>query len=124
MALKRIRIELARDHEHPQGSREHGYDFIVPLDGDGHLITEEWKANRDRCRVRRFSRGEKDEFGRVVHKRGGVWAFDYNPKETSDDEAGFKLDKHRFVPGEYVSITEHDGKMRTFRIMSVVDFEI
>lgn len=124
MALKRIRIELARDHEHPQGSREHGYDFVVPLDDDGRLVAEEWKANRDRCRVRRFSRGEKDEIGRVVHKRGGSWAFDYNPKESSDDEPGFKLDKHRFAPGEYVSITEHDGKMRTFRVISVIDFEV
>lgn len=123
MALKRIRIELARDHEHPVGSREHGYDLIAPLDDDGHLVADEWKKNRERCRVRRFQPGEKDEIGRLVHRRGGTWAFDYNPKESEDDEPGFKLDKHRFVPGEYVSFTEHDGRMRTFRIMSVIDFE-
>lgn len=123
MTLKRIRIELARDHDHPSGSREHGYDFIAPLDDAGHLISEEWKKNRDRCRVRRFQAGEKDEIGRLVHKPGGTWAFDYNPNETADDEPGFKLDKHHFVPGEYVSIKEHDGKLRTFRIMSVIDFD-
>lgn len=121
MALKRIRIELARDHDFPQGSREHGYDLIAPLDDDGHLVAEEWKKNRDRCRVRRFWRGEGDEIGRLVHKPGGTWAFDYDPKNTSDDEPGFKLDKHRFLPGEYVSFKEHDGKLRTFRIMSVMD---
>lgn len=127
MTLKRIRLELARDHDHPVGSREHGYDLIAPIDDDGHLLPEEWKKNRDRCRVRRFTPGEKDEFGRFVHKpggaSGGTWAFDYNPKESADDEPGFKLDKHRFAPGEYVSIKEHDGKLRTFRIMSVLDFE-
>lgn len=123
MALKRIRIELARDPDHPEGSRDHGYDLIAPLSDDGHLIADEWKHNRDRCRVRRFTRGEKDEMGRLVHRPGGTWAFDYNPAETVDDEPGFKLDKHRFAPGEYVSIKEHDGKLRTFRVMSVIDFE-
>jgi hypothetical protein len=28
---------------------------------------------------------------------------------------------HHFIPGEYVSITEHDGVMRTFRIIWVCD---
>ncbi|HMN38647.1 MAG TPA: hypothetical protein PKD49_13190 [Hyphomicrobium sp.] len=123
MALKRIRIELARDPDFPTGSRERGYDFIAPLDDNGQLILDEWRENRDRCRVRRFWPGEKDEIGRLVHRRGGSWAFDYDPEETSDDEAGFKLGKHRFAPGEYVSFTEHDGKSRTFRVMSVLDFE-
>ncbi|MCB1483513.1 MAG: hypothetical protein KDJ17_01315 [Hyphomicrobiaceae bacterium] len=123
MALKRIRIELARDHDFPEGSRDRGYDFIAPLDDSGHLVAEEWKASRDRCRVRRFWPGEKDEMGRLIRRPGGSWAFDYDPSQKEDDEAGFKLDKHRFVPGEYVSFTEHDGKLRTFRVMSVLDFE-
>jgi len=33
--LRRVRLELARDHEFPNGSRERGYDFIAPLDGPG-----------------------------------------------------------------------------------------
>ena len=48
-------------------------------------------------------------------------AFDYDPTRSSDDEPGFKLDKHRFVPGEYVSFREHDGAMRTFVIARVSD---
>lgn len=123
MALKRVRLELARDPQHPSGTSEHGYDFIAPLDNDGHLIAAEWKENRDKCRVKRFAPGEKDEIGHLVHKRSRNWAFDYNPKSDSDDETGFKFDKHRFVPGEYVSITEHDGKMRTFFIRAVVDLD-
>ncbi len=123
MALKRVRLELARDPQHPSGTSEHGYDFIAPLDNDGHLVASEWKENRDRCRVKRFAPGEKDEIGRLVHKRNRNWAFDYDPKSDSDDETGFKLDQHRFVPGEYVSITEHDGKLRTFFIRAVVDLD-
>jgi hypothetical protein len=40
-----------------------------------------------------------------------------------DDEPGFKLDKHRIVPGEYISFREHDGVLRTFFIKSVVDLD-
>jgi hypothetical protein len=123
MTLKRIRLELARGHEYPNGSSKHGYDFAAPLDDAGHLSAEEWKKARDRCRVRRFWAGEKDEIGHLVHRRGGSWAFDYDPKISSDDEAGFKFDKHHFVPGEYVSVTEHDGVQRAFRVVSVLDLD-
>ena len=123
MTLKQVRLELARDHDHPSGSREHGYDLIAPLDDLGHLDAAEWKKNRERCRVRRFWAGEPNEIGRLVHRPGGTWAFDYNPKSNADDEPGYKFDKHRFVPGEYVSLKEHDGVLRTFFIKAVVDLD-
>lgn len=123
MTLKQVRLELARDHDHPSGSREHGYDLIAPLDDQGHLDAAEWKKNRDRCRVRRFWAGEPNEIGRLVHRPGGTWAFDYDPKSNADDEPGYKFDKHRFVPGEYVSLKEHDGVLRTFFIKAVVDLD-
>jgi hypothetical protein len=123
MTLKRIKLELARDHDFPNGSTRHGYDFAAPLDPQGHLVAAEWLKERDRCRARRFWAGQPDEIGKLVHKRGGTWAFDYNPKTDVDDEPGFKFDKHSFIPGEYVSITEHDGHMRTFRVASVQDLD-
>ena len=122
MALKRIRLELARDHDFPDGSRERGYDLIAPIDDDDHLIAEEWRKEREKCRVRRFWAGA-EEMGHLVHKRGGTWAFDYDPKAEEDDEPGFRFDQHRFAPGEYVSLKEHDGVMRTFRIVSVVEMD-
>jgi len=123
MTMKRIRLALARDHEFSTGSRERGYEFAAPLDDKGNLLADEWRASKDRCRVKRFWAGEKDEIGHVVHRRGGSWAFDYDAKRSDDDEAGFKFDRHHFVPGEYVSITEHDGVMRTFRVMWVRDLD-
>jgi hypothetical protein len=122
MALRRVRLDLARDHDHPNGSDKHGYDFIAPLDDTGHLSAIEWRESRDRCRVKRFWAGEKDEIGRLVHKHNR-WVFDYKPGTSDDDEPGFKFDLHRFVPGEYVSITEHDGVQRTFHVRSVVDLD-
>jgi hypothetical protein len=121
MPLKRIRLELARDHDFPEGSRERGYEFAAPLDDKGHLLPDEWRMSREKCRVKRFWAGQKDEIGHLVHRPGGSWAFDYDPKRRDDDEAGFKLDRHNFIPGEYVSVTEHDGVMRTFRIIWVRD---
>ena len=52
--LRRVRLELARDHQFPDGSSERGYDFIAPLDAKGHFAFDAWKALRERCRVRRF----------------------------------------------------------------------
>lgn len=123
MTLKRIHLELARDHDFPKGSREHGYDFIAPLDTQGRLIAAEWSKNRARCGVRRFWKGQPDEIGQLVHKRGGAWVFDYNQSSDDDDEPGFKFDKHRFIPGEYVSIAEHDGAQRTFSIKTAIEFD-
>jgi hypothetical protein len=123
MPLKFVRLELARDHEFPNGSSERGYEFVAPLDADGHLSASEWQAFRDRCRVKRFWADEPKEIGRLVHRRGGSWAFDYDPTRTSDDEPGIKLDKHRLVPGEYVSFREHDGQTRTFFIKAIIDLD-
>jgi hypothetical protein len=120
MPLRKVHLELARDHDHPTGSPGHGYDFVAPLDDDGHLLADEWKKVRERCRVRRFNEADDDQIGMLVHGPGGRWFFDYDPSSSKDDEKGFKFDRHRFVPGEYVSITEHDGVQRTFFIKSVI----
>ena len=125
MTLKRVRLELARGPEHPEGSAAHGYEFVAPLTADGHLDPEGWRAERSRCRVRRFWRGQDDEHGRLIH-RGGRWAFHYEDTpehEEAAEEPIFRFDRHRFVEGEYASITEHDGVQRTFRVVSVRDEE-
>lgn len=66
MALRQIRLELARNADYPEGSASHGYSVVAPLTDDGHLDPDGW---------------------------------------------------------EYVSITEHDGVQRTFRVAEVVPFE-
>jgi hypothetical protein len=121
--LHRILLTAARSTEFPDGSSRHGYDFIAPLDPEGHIDPMLWKKYRDYCRVRRFWAGEDDEVGRLVHKPGGAeharWVFDYNPDRDDDDETGYKFGEHAFLPGEYVSISGPDGKLQTFRVISV-----
>lgn len=118
MTLRHIRLELGRDHDFPDGSVERGYEFAAPLTGDGHLDRDEWHDVRDQCTVRRFWHNEPDERGHLVH-RGSGWAFHYDDEPADEDEPLFKLDRHTLVQGEYVSITEHDGVLRTFRVVQV-----
>ena len=46
MSFNKIRLELARDHDFPDGSSERGYEFTAPLTNDGRISESEWKANR------------------------------------------------------------------------------
>lgn len=122
--LQRVRLELARCPEFPQGSHEHGYDMIVPINAEGHIDADAWKLLRDRCRVKRFWGDEPDEVGHVIHKPGGTWAFHYDIRgDAAHDETGFRFESHAFVPGEYVSLKEQDGVLRTFRVTRVGEVE-
>lgn len=117
--LSRIVLHLARDKGFPEGSRRHGYEIVAPLDASGHIDAAGWRAARNRCRIRRFWAGE-DEFGRLVHTRGGSWAFHYDDSEDpADDEVGYRFADHAFEIGEYVSIRDEDGDVKTFRVVSV-----
>ncbi len=118
MAWRAIRLELARSADHPNGDAGHGYDIVAPLTPDDVFDEDAWRADKGKSRVRRFSAGEDDEIGTLIHTRHRTWAFSYEPGED-DDEPVFKLETHAFRPGEYVSITEHDGETRTFRVRSV-----
>ena len=118
MSLKKIRLELARTPEFPDGSSRHGYEFNAVLGADGHLDPDAWKHSKTACTVRRFWDKAEDEHGLLIHRRDGAWAFSYKPGED-DDEPIFRFDKHRFVVGEYVSVTEHDGVALPFRVTQV-----
>lgn len=124
MSLSKIRLELARDHDFPEGSRAHGYEFSAPLKADGRIDDAEWRTKRDHCRVRRFWNGDPDEVGHLIRKPGGSWAFHYDLLgDPDDDEAGYRFGDHAFRSGEYVSIKEHDDVLRTFKVVMVRPLE-
>ena len=118
MQLKRIRLELARTPEFPEGNPKFGYEFIAPLTQDNHIDADAWKNVKDHCGVLRFWGADKQERG-VLRHVGNGWRFDYDPRDDTDDEPFFKLDRHSLAPGDYVSVTEHDGVRRPFRVVSV-----
>ena len=120
--LKRIRLNLARSNEFPAGSAKHGYEFVAPLDANGHIDPQLWRTHRGHCRVHRFW-GDEEATGRLVHKAGGSeharWIFDYDGTAEGDDEAGYRFGTHVFRPGEYVSIRDEAGETHTFQVISV-----
>ena len=121
-AFKRIRLELARSKEFPNGSPNHGYEFIAPLDSDAHIDAVLWQKYRENCRVSRFW-GDGEEIGYLVHKPGGPeharWVFDYHKTTHHEDEYGYRFGTHTFRFGEYVSIQDEAGELHTFRVVSV-----
>ena len=118
MSLNRIRLELARTADFPQGSRHHGYEFLAPLTEAAHIDSKSWKDVRDRCKVVRFWGNDEHQVGLLRHVGQG-WRFDYDKSSDTDDEPFFKLDRHALQPGAYVSVTEHDGIQRAFKVVSV-----
>jgi hypothetical protein len=118
MTLSTIRLELARSHEFPNGSRDRGYEFVAPLTPEGHIDADSFAKSRAQCKVRRFWPGEDDKTGRLHHTRGHRWAFSYAPGED-DDERFYRLEQHVFRPGEYITIREPDGRDYTFRVATV-----
>ncbi|MEO1191337.1 MAG: hypothetical protein AAFY02_06255 [Pseudomonadota bacterium] len=122
--LHLIRLELAREADHPEGDRHHGYEFVAPLDVMGQLDLEAWRDARERCTVRRFHAREEELHGHLVHRPGGVggatWAFIYDDTSVEgEEETGFHFETHVFRQGEYVSIKEMDEELYTFLVVSV-----
>ena len=68
--LKRIALTLARSKDFPNGSSQIGYDFIAPLDSNGHIDLPAWKKHRRRMQRPAFfsRRGRQD---RIAGAQGG-----------------------------------------------------
>ena len=120
MTLKRIRLELARNKDYPDGSADHGYEFRAPLRPDGHIDLEGWEGLAQLCTVHHFWGTQLDERGQLIRTVDGRWAFSYAVGED-DDEPFFRFESHVFAVGEYVTITEHDGEDRAFKVVAVDD---
>ncbi|ODN71272.1 hypothetical protein [Methylobrevis pamukkalensis] len=117
-SFRHIRLELAREKDHPQGDAGHGYDILLPLKDDGAIDTASLGGEAV-CRVRRFRSDENDRIGKLVRSGGGRWKIDYDKSDDADDELAFHFEAEHFVAGEYVSIREDDGELHTFQVVAV-----
>jgi hypothetical protein len=109
-----IRLELARTSEFPQGSASRAYLLRLPLDAEGLIDGAALQRSPARATVHRFWPNEPDMSGYVVHTRRG-WAFSYELGE-GDDEAIYHIETHPIRIGEYVTLTEPDGRRLPFRV--------
>ena len=121
--FRQIRIALAREPGHPEGDDEVAYIFVAPVDAKGSIDPKLWRQHRDACRVARKRPNEEDQLGHLVYHAGGAWGFHYDGDGNVPDEAGYHFADEHFKVGEYVSIKEHDGVLRTFKVMSVLDVD-
>lgn len=118
--LARIVMRLARNPgtEFADGDDHRGYTLTAPLAADGHLDEAAFKTLKDKCTVRRFAPDEDAQEGRLS-RRGERWFFDYDTASSADDEPLFRLGDHRFAVGEYVSVTDEDGRLLTYKVTEV-----
>ncbi|MEO6609890.1 MAG: hypothetical protein ABIN69_15625 [Aestuariivirga sp.] len=115
--MYKIRLELARTREYPEGARNIGYEFTAPLGSDGRINAEEFHKVKEKCRVVRFRPNEDDDIGHLVRKPGGAWAFHYDiHSDEEDDESGYRFGDHVMKAGEYVSIRE-DETLVPYRVI-------
>jgi hypothetical protein len=120
MPLSRIVMRLARNPgtEFAGGDDHRGYALTAPLTGEGKLDEVAYSKTRDRCVVRRFAPDEDPVDGRLA-RRGQRWFFDYDEGDATDDEPVYRLGEHRFAVGEYVTVTDEDGRPLTYKVVEV-----
>ncbi len=112
-----IVLQLARNPGVQERSgRSQGYVITAPLDEAGYLDVS--GPNSRRWPVRRFGDPGDGQLGWLAH-RGKSWFIDYDDDAESDNEPIFRLTDHRFIVGEYVTITSDEGEALTYRIVSV-----
>jgi len=116
--FRQVRLERARDHEHPEGDRRIAYVLIAPLDADSRIDVASWRHHKEACRVVRERPDGEDNLGHLVHGPGGSWRFHYDVTADLTDEAGYHFGDEKLEPGEYLSIRGSDGE-HSYRVVSV-----
>ncbi|WP_269716441.1 hypothetical protein [Caulobacter sp. NIBR2454] len=120
MTLSRIVMRLARNPgtEFAGGDDHRGYALTAPLTSDGLLDEAAYSKSKAECTVRRFTPDEDAADGRLARK-GSRWFFDYDGQDDLDDEPVHRLGEHRFAVGEYVTVTDEDGRPLTYKVVEV-----
>lgn len=118
MSLTRVVMRLGRnpDAGFPDGDNDQGYVVVAPLDKDGRLDLDLWRANKADCTVDRFSPDPAEKADGWLTHRGSHWFFHYDEEDEGPDEPVFKLGDHVMRVGEYLTIHEADGHDMTFKI--------
>jgi len=120
VALSRIVMRLARNPgtEFAGGDDHRGYTLVAPLTAEGRLDAAAYARTREACVVRRFAPDEDPADGHPM-RQGPRWFFDYGDTDELDDEPVYRLGDHRFALGEYVTITDEDGRPLTYKVVDV-----
>ena len=120
MTLSRITMRMARNPgtEFSGGDDHRGYVLTAPLTEDGKLDESAYDKAKAKCVVRRFAPDEDAADGHLARK-GERWFFDYDDEDSADDEPVHRLGQHRFALGEYVSVSDEDGRLLTYKVVEI-----
>lgn len=116
LTLKKVRLELGRTRDFPEGSPDQCCESIVALTPSAQINRKIWEAEKLNRSPLRFWGNADFERGELIPLPEGGWAFSYAPGEE-DDEPIYRLADRTLSEGEYVSITEHDGVTRPFKVV-------
>ncbi len=116
MSLSRVVMRLARNPgtEFADGDDHRGYTIIAPLLEDGRI--DEKALGRHKAKVRRFAPDEDAREGRLG-RHGQAYVIEYGEEEGA--EPLYRVGDHRFALGEYVSITDDEGRLLTYKVTEV-----
>jgi hypothetical protein len=118
MTWTRVRLELARSRDFPEGSHHHGYEFVLPLNASGRIDRKAYQKTPELCTVHRFWEGSGDLIGTIHHTSHDRWMFSFHAGEM-DDEPIPRFAEHLFREGEYLTVRETAGGEHTFSIVLV-----
>lgn len=118
MSLTRVVMRLGRnpDAGFPDGDNDQGYVVVAPLDKDGRLDLDLWRANKADCTVDRFSPDPAEKADGWLTHRGSHWFFHYDEEGEGPDEPVYRLGDHTLRLGDYLTIHEADGDDLTYKI--------
>jgi len=119
MSWTRLRLELARGPERPEGSHRIGYELTLPLASDGHMAIEVFRELPELCTVHRFGEDSEERVGALKHHRGDHWAFTYAGPGAFEENLP-RFGQHRLRVGDYVSVLDAHGRDHAYRIVSAV----
>jgi hypothetical protein len=119
MSFSRIVMRLARNPgtEFADGDDHRGYTLTAPLTADGKIDEAAFRAEKAKAAVRRFAPEEDAQEG-LLNRRGDRWFFDYG-EDGDEAEPLYRIGEHRFAVGEYVSISDEEGRLLTYKVTDV-----
>ena len=120
MSLSRIVMRLARNPgtEFAGGDDHRGYTLLAPLTATENSMMPPFARSADACTVHRFAPDE-DAVDGVLARRASRWFFNYGEEDDLDDEPVYRLGQHTFAVGEYVTVTDEDGRPLTYKVVEV-----
>ena len=75
--------------------------------------------SKRQCAVRRFAPDEDAIEGRLA-RRGEAWFFEFEEEGREVDEPVYRLGDHTFAIGDYVTITDQNGRPLTYKVMEAI----